>query len=312
MTMAEFFEFFFFVLLSRIARLLPFGAAGVFGSFLGNAVFLLTGLRKRVTMENLTRAFPGLSDQEIRRIARGAFKNYAIALTEMLWSLDAEAGELKEKVRVKNAECLHAARARGKGVVLLSAHFGSWEFLLSAFRLHFDFPFYAIVQHQRNRRIDALIDASRRRFGNIMIPMGPTVREVMKALQMNNTVLMLGDQSGPKESVFIDFFGRPAATHRGAAAFSLKIGSPIIMALLIRQSDGKYEAALEEVDRSGLDGYSEEHVVELTRRHAAVLERFIRQHPDHWLWMHKRWKHTGYFESLHTPSSSVPPVAEGV
>jgi KDO2-lipid IV(A) lauroyltransferase len=130
-----------------------------------------------------------------------------------------------------------------------------------------------------------------------MIPMGISTREVFRTLQEGKVVAMLGDQSGPKESVFINFFGRPAATHRGAAAFSLKAGAPIVMLFLVRQKDGVYETQFEEVDRSGLEEYTEENVNELTRRHTAILEKYIRMHPDHWLWMHKRWKHTAYYES---------------
>ena len=110
-------------------------------------------------------------------------------------------------------------------------------------------------------------------------------------------VLMLGDQSGSKASLYVDFFGRPAATHQGPAAFSLKTGTPIVMVFLIRQKDGTSEAVFEEVDRTGLEAYTEENIIELTRRHTAILERYIRQHPDHWLWMHKRWKHTAYYQS---------------
>jgi KDO2-lipid IV(A) lauroyltransferase len=105
-------------------------------------------------------------------------------------------------------------------------------------------------------------------------------------------VLMLGDQSASRESLFIDFFGRPAATHRGPALFALKTGAPMVMGLLLRQSDGRYAAEFEEIPHDDLHGASERNVAELTRRHTAVLERYIRLYPDHWLWMHKRWKHT--------------------
>jgi KDO2-lipid IV(A) lauroyltransferase len=126
--------------------------------------------------------------------------------------------------------------------------------------------------------------------------MGPSVRQVVRALQEGKTIALLGDQSGPRESVFIEFFGRPAATHRGPAAFSLRNGTPIVMIFLVRREDGTYDALFEEVDRSGLTGPSEENIVELTRRHTALLEKYVRLYPDHWLWMHKRWKHTAYFE----------------
>jgi KDO2-lipid IV(A) lauroyltransferase len=155
----------------------------------------------------------------------------------------------------------------------------------------------AIAQPQRNRYIDTVITANRNRFGSGTVTMHQSVREVMKLLQAGKIVGMLGDQSGPKESLFIDFFGRPAATHRGAAAFSLKCDTPIVMFFFIRQPDGTYRTVYEEVDREGLAGSSEENIVELTRRHTAILERYIRKYPDHWLWMHKRWKHTEYYQS---------------
>jgi KDO2-lipid IV(A) lauroyltransferase len=99
--------------------------------------------------------------------------------------------------------------------------------------------------------------------------------------------------------VFVEFFGRPAATHRGTAVFSLKCDTPIVMFFIIRQVDGSHAIAFEEVDREGLSGTQEDKITELTRRHTAVLERFIRQYPDHWLWMHKRWKHTDAYVTQH-------------
>jgi KDO2-lipid IV(A) lauroyltransferase len=290
--MSEFVEYCFFNFISWIARRLSFRSAGMVGAWLGEAVFSFTAFRKNVTLDNLRQAFPEKNEEEILRIARGAYRNYGIAVLESLWTNRQSAETLKSLVRVVNLHELAAARRLGKGVILLSGHFGSWELLPSAVRLNLDTPLGMIVQRQRNKRIDAKIDASRSRFDNVTIPMGPSSRRVLKALADNQVVLVLADQSGPKEAVFVEFFGRPAATHRGTAAFSLKTGAPIVMGFLVRQEDGSYLFTLEEVDRSGLDSPSEENIVELTRRHVVVLEKWIRKHPDHWLWMHKRWKHT--------------------
>jgi Kdo2-lipid IVA lauroyltransferase/acyltransferase len=261
--------------------------------------YALTVSRRRIALENLTYAFPQKSPKELRAIARGAFRNYGISLVEMLWSGQADREELARLVRLVNPEVAYRAREQGKGVILLSGHFGSWELLLSSFLIRLDWAVSVIVQLQRNRKINDIIDAQRRRFNVTTFPMGPSVREVLKTLKGKGVLLLLGDQSGPKESLFIDFFGRPAATHKGTAAFSLRTGAPVVFVALLRQKDGTHDAVFEEVDRSGLVGDSEENIAELTRRHAAVLERYVRQYPDHWLWMHKRWKHTGYFQSLH-------------
>jgi KDO2-lipid IV(A) lauroyltransferase len=294
--MKESVEYFFFRLLQRIARHLSYATASRLGSTLG-AVALALGIRRTITLDNLNRAFPEQDPAAVRRIAAGAYRNYGTALMQMLWSMNAAADELVAVVHLRDEGVFRQALARGKGVILLSGHFGSWELIVSSISLALKMPFVVIAQTQRNRKINRFVNTLRSRFGSTMVPMGPSVRQVMRALKEGKAVAMLGDQSGPKESVFVEFFGRPSATHRGAAAFSLKSETPIVMYMLVRREDGSYDVFFEEVDRSGLDGYSEENVLELTRRHTAILEKYIRRHPDHWLWMHKRWKHTPYFET---------------
>lgn len=285
-------EYVLFLPINVLARRLTFGGAGRLGSVLGAAGFTLIGYRRSVSLDNLRQAFPGKSPRELRRIAVGAYRGYGRALVEMLWSGGGTADELRATMTLQNPEIPRDALSRGKGLILLSGHFGAWEFIVTSMSLLLGEPVTAIAQPQRNRFIDAIITANRNRFGSGTVSMHHSVREVLRLLREGRIVGMLGDQSGPKESVFIDFFGRPAATHRGAAAFSLKSGAPIVMFFFLRQPDGTYRTVYEEVDRSGLDASPEENIIELTRRHTAVLERYIRQYPDHWLWMHKRWKHT--------------------
>lgn len=294
--MSEYIEYFFFNLINQIARRLSFHKAGKIGAWLGNAVFAYTPIRKKITFENLRKSFPEKIEAEIRTIAQGAFRNYGKALVESLWAGGQSAETLRGVLRVVNPEVMMRARAKERGVLFLSAHYGSWELLVSSVRLNIDTPLAMIFQRQRNRRIDKVFETNRSRFDNVTIPMGLSSRKALTALAENYVVLMLGDQSGPKEALFVDFFGRPAATHRGVAAFSVKTGAPIVMGFIVRQSDGMYTITFEEVDQSGLNSSDEENILDLTRRHVAVLEKWIRKHPDHWLWMHKRWKHAPYVE----------------
>ncbi len=290
--MAEYIEYLLFRLAASITGSIPYRSAGRIGAFLGGMVFALTGFRKRVTLDNLRHAFPEMTEQQRRAIARGAFKNYGISLMEFLWAGSRSLDEIAQVLHLPDPEVVADVRSRESGILFLSGHFGSWEFMIPGASYLFDRPLAAVVQRQRNKRVDAIIEGYRSRFRNTTIPMGVSSRNVLKALAEKKAVIVLGDQSGPREAVFIEFFGRPAATHRGAAAFSLKTGSPIIMCFLVRQQDGTHALMIEEVDRSGLGRSYEENVVELTRRHVAVLEKWIRRYPDHWLWMHKRWKHT--------------------
>jgi KDO2-lipid IV(A) lauroyltransferase len=290
-------EYHSFAFLNWLARLLSFKVAGRVGRFLGAMGYHIIGYRKSIALDNLARAFPHLTETERRSIALKAYKSYATVLVEGLWAGGQSKEELLKTCRFGNPEVVQKHLSNPHGLILLSGHFGNWEFLANAFSLRLGQPISIIAQRQRNRRIDATLDAIRTRWGCRMIPMGISTREVFRTLQEGKTVAMLGDQSGPKEAVFINFFGRPAATHRGAAAFSLKSGAPIVMLFFVRQKDGVYEVHFEEVDRAGLDAYNEDNIVELTRRHVAVLEKYVRIYPDYWLWMHKRWKHTEYYES---------------
>jgi KDO2-lipid IV(A) lauroyltransferase len=286
-------EYGLFLALHAIARIVSFRGATTAGGLLGEMAFRFTRIRKQVTLENLRHAFPEKEEAALRRIALGAYRNYGTAITQMLWAGGATEQELRACVHISDPGPFRRAFEQGKGVIVLSGHFGTWEFLVSAFRLQIGEPFLIIVQNQRNRRINAFVNRIRARFGNETVDMAHAVRTALRALGQGRVVGLLGDQSGSRESLFINFFGRPAATHRGPAAFSLKSGAPIVMAYLLRRTDGGMDAICEEVDREGLDGgATEENVKELTRRHVALLERMIRAHPDHWLWMHRRWKHT--------------------
>ena len=290
-------EYHSFALLNRLAQSFSYGMAGHVGSFLGTAMYRLVYRRRTVALDNLAHAFPEMSETVRQKIARAAFKNYGTALVEMLWAGGKSAEELMSKIRPIEPEILQKHFNGSHGLILLSAHYGNWEFLPLGLRLRLGRPMTMIAQRQRNKRIDGMIEAGRTRWENRTVSMGVSSREAFRTLKEGAMMLILGDQSGPKEAVFIDFLGRPAATHRGAAAFSLKTAAPIVLALLVRKNDGTYEAVFEEVDRTGIEEYSEENVIELTRRHVNVLEKHIRLHPDHWLWMHKRWKHTAYHES---------------
>jgi KDO2-lipid IV(A) lauroyltransferase len=290
--MKELIEYIPLRLLGWLAGRLQFKTAGKVGAALGSAAFRLSIRRKHIALDNLSKAFPDLTPGDVRAIALGAFRNYGTAVLEFLWSDGQPADVLLKTARIADYRVVQKYCSNRRAVIFLSAHFGGWELLLKPVRLYLGRPMTSIVQHQRNKRIDRFVDRIRCQFDNSTVPMGIGAREVLKALKEGGAILMLGDQSGSKESLFIDFFGRPAATHRGAAAFSLKTNTPIVMVLLLRQADGTYEIIFEEVDRTGLDDRTEENVIELTRRHTALLERYIRMRPDHWLWMHRRWKHT--------------------
>lgn len=285
-------EFIFFQLIKWFVLALPLRSVQRLGAFIGLLAFHLSKHRREIAIENLSFAFPEKSKTELIAIARGSFQNYGITLVELLWFPNLTDDIIRNLVKPQNLELLLKNYSAGRGMVLLAGHFGNWE--LSALGMAYiaNIPFSIIVQTQNNKFVDRVINQHRCLFGNKVIPMGISVREIIRTLQNGGVIGIAPDQSGDqKGGIYLDFFGRTVATHQGAAVFALRSLVPLIMGFLVRQLDGSYKAIIEEIPFADLNGQTKESVIELTRRHIAVLERYIRQYPDHWLWMHRRWKH---------------------
>jgi KDO2-lipid IV(A) lauroyltransferase len=286
------FEYALFACIGGFVRLLPLRFAQRLATFLAFISYFVFGVRKQVTLENLRNAFPEKSEKEIRTIAFGAYKSYATALIEFLWFPRLNVERILRMVKQFHLERVMQALGKGKGLILVSGHFGNWELIAAATGLTVKHSLLIIVQKQSNKFVDATVNKYRCLFGNGVVTMEQAVREIFARLRSKGMVAMLADQSAGSGDPFVDFFGRPAATHKGPAIFSLKTGAPIVMGFLVRQPDHSYHLYWETVDSDDLTEYNEENVLELTRRHVAMLERYIRQYPDQWLWMHRRWKHT--------------------
>ncbi|HXG37805.1 MAG TPA: lysophospholipid acyltransferase family protein [Bacteroidota bacterium] len=284
-------EYWFFLLLGFGVRLLPLRVVQRLGASAGELLYTLFGFRKAVAVDNLRRALPDLSEREIDQIACSSFRSVGTALFEFLWFPRFRPETIKEVARIENPELVKELHGRGKGIILLTAHFGNWELLAQSMHVELGLPLSIIVKPQSNPFVDRQINRWRTLWGNKVVPMGVAIREILRTLHEGGVVGIVADQSAPKESSAVQFFGRDVPTYEGPAVFSLKTGAPIMIGFAIRQPDGTYRSRFEEVPTRDLNGYSEANVLELTRRHVAITEKYIRAHPHLWMWMHKRWKH---------------------
>lgn len=248
-------------------------------------------IRRGLTLMQLRIAFPDRSEDEIREIARASFVNLVTTIFELMWTPRLDAETLGRVLHLRNPEVIVQAARRGRGVILMSGHFGNWEWLSIGVAALLSLPFTVIVHSIHNPRVDTLVEGWRAHFGNRTVPMGVSVREIIHALRNRGAVAMLADQSGPSGAIYVRYFGRPAATYEGPATFALRLGAPVIMGYSYRRDDGDYDVVVEEIPTQDLDGFTETNVRELTRRHVRALERAVRAHPSLWLWQHKRWKH---------------------
>jgi KDO2-lipid IV(A) lauroyltransferase len=285
-------EYFFFRILYLFVRLFSFRNVQRFGSIFGALIFSVFGILKKLVLDNLRHAFPEKSEKEISEIAIGSYRNLFTAYFEIFYLDKLTADQIKKYISFPKIEKFRSYLRSGKGLIILTGHYGNWE--LCAFSIPVLVPekYTIVVQKQRNPFVNDFMSSMRSRFGTKLVVMERALRESLRALSNNETVALIADQSGPESGIYADFFGRPASTHQGPVVFQLRSGAPMIMLILIREGLEKFRIELEEVDTTNLVGTEEEKMRELTQRHVNVLEKYIRLHPEQWLWMHKRWKHT--------------------
>ncbi len=285
-------EYWAFSGVGRILRLLPLSLVRFVARATADILFTLVPVRKKLTLDNLHASFPDFSEQRVRGIAREAHRNLVTAIFELMWTPRMTRERFSREVRIVNPEAIEEALKRGRGLVLMSGHFGNWEWLSIGSALALGKKYTVIVHPPHNPRVAALIDRWRTSMGNRTVPMGVAVRDVVRTLRERGIVAILADQSGPGGGLFVDFFGRPAATYEGPAIFALKYGAPVLMGLGVRRDDGAYDVRLEPIPSDDLSGATDENIRIFTERHVKVLEQGIRAHPGHWLWQHRRWKHS--------------------
>jgi len=284
-------EYAIFLLFSSFLRLLPLSWVQAIGRAFGRFTFKALGFRKGVTIDNLTRAFPEYRRERILRIACSAFESIGVSLFELLWVPRMTRESIRNLVHLENPEEIREVISRGRGLILVTAHFGNWEMCAQSVVAELGIPLHVVVKPQSNPYIDKQINERRELLGNKAIPMAHAVREISKALQEGHAVGIVGDQSAAKESLWIEFFGRKVPTHPGTAVFALRNSAPMMIGFTIRQPDSTYKLRFDEVPVADLTDFSPATVEELTRRHVQLTEAIIRQHPEQWMWMHRRWKH---------------------
>ncbi|HZA50168.1 MAG TPA: lysophospholipid acyltransferase family protein, partial [Myxococcaceae bacterium] len=188
----------------------------------------------------------------------------------------------------ENGELLERAAAQGKGVLVATAHFGSWELLGTALARQ-GLPLHAVVRPLRGALNEWIVQA-RLESGLRLIPSRGAIRGMLRALSDGGVVCMLLDQVMPLgKGVFVPFFGRPASTSPGLSAAARRTGVPVMVAASIRDGDVlriHVEGPFPVPHTDDVDADIRAHTAEIT----AALERLIRQHPEQWLWLHRRWK----------------------
>ncbi len=289
--MKDLFEYILFISFSYLFRITGLKTARKFANILAFIFFYLIPVRKKTVFENLTIAFPKLSQKDRNKIAYGSYKSFAISIIEILYLPWMKDSEIKAAVEIKNLDLITEKNKLGNGVILLSAHFGNWEYIAASASLQLNKKFFIIVKNQRNKFVNDWMNRMRTQWLNEVVPLGVSVRNIYSVLRNNGIAAMVADQRGPEEGLKLEFFGKKTSVYTGPAVLSIKTGAPILFGIPVRQKDFSYKAELVEIDKSNLPEDSDEKIKIVSERMIRYLEKMISENPEQWLWMHRRWKH---------------------
>jgi len=240
---------------------------------------------RRTALRNLEMAMPQLGRDERRRLVDGVFRSIARLLLAFARFPRIARDNVSEWIRCEGREHYEEGLRRGRGILFATAHLGNWE--LSAFaHALLAAPMHVVVRPLDNPKIDALVESRRTLLGNRIIEKKDAARGILRALAANEAVGILIDQNASlEEGVFVDFFGVPACANAGFAKIAARSGATVIPGFALwSESERRYVLRFyPPVEMTG-------DTVEDTRRLQRQLENVIREYPDQWLWIHRRWK----------------------
>jgi len=291
-SIGRFFGWIGLILSSLTIKVLPQRYIYAFAKNLAAIGYIVARKQRKIALDSLTIAFvKEKSRQEIEQIAKDCFTFMAKAGLEILFLLDRP--ELMRKcVEIVGEENLKAALARGQGVILVSAHFGNFPLMLAKLSLE-GYKTAGIMRYMRDERAEKFFTRQRTKVGLKTIysqPRKVCVEETIKTLRNNELVFIPLDQNFGGGGVFVDFFGRKAATAIGPVVFALRTKAAILPCFMVRQKDDTHHLVFEPpLDLETGKDYQDTLTLNIQKL-TTIIESYIRRYPAEWGWIHRRWK----------------------
>lgn len=276
------------MLLSRIICCLPHSALLTLGRGAG---ILYYRFIKKQRQRALGQMMAGLaiSEEEAKKLVKASFINMATNVFEIFYMPRLNENNFRDYIDIEHLERLTDALAEGHGVVVLTGHIGTWEWLSAAFTLS-GLPVTAIAKPQPNEQYTRVLNDLRATIHVEIFSRGTSeLLAAARALKQGKILGFLADQDAGPGGAFIDFLGRPASTPMGPAVFSRKFNAPVIPAFILRQEDGRHRVIVGEALRYEDHGDTDRDLYDFTVRMTRILERVVRENPTQWLWFQKRW-----------------------
>jgi KDO2-lipid IV(A) lauroyltransferase len=271
-----------------IALFLPIKLAYQIAIFISDFRYIFAHQDRKLTKENLKAIFPEKPDREIRKIRIRMFRNFAKYLVDFFRFEKLDKEYIKKNIRIENMHYFSEALARGKGVIVLTAHLGNWELGGVVIALS-GYPFWAVALPHKDRRVDDFFNFQRESKGIRVIPLNKAVKSTLNLLKENKMVALVGDRDFTENGLLIDFFKKPTHLPIGPAAFVLKTGATIVPGFMLRNSDDTFTLSIEKPLQLIATGEKNKDLAGIITRYKLIFEDYIRKYPDQWYMFRRFW-----------------------
>lgn len=277
-------------LMERLPRRLAYALAIVIARF----AYLFARGARRILEGNLRAALPEVSKKQLRLITWNNFRNHSKAYADLMRLPSARVEDLRPLLKLEGVEHLDNARSLGRGVLVVSAHMGSWEVAAAIWSATIA-PVSLFAEELEPRELYEWYRVTRARLGISVLPLNRTgLKQVVRALESGEMVVTAIDRDVLGTGMLVDFFGRPAHIPEGPAAIALRKGTPILPVCVYRLEDDTYQAVGYPPIVAEATGNRDRDVREVMQKLVAHLEQIIRAHPDQWHMPHRVWEGSNY------------------
>ena len=260
------------------------------GKILGSAAYFLDVPHRRIVRRNLRFAYPDWSREKVEYISRRVFQNLGISFLEFFQVDSMSREQLLGRVRVVGLENLQNALKSKTGLILVSAHLGSWETGMLFVCCHIRKPLLGVVKKVRFAPLNRWVQRLRSRFGIEIVEKKGAMPEMRRMLRRGGVIGLLVDQSRRSEGVEVNFFGHKVTTTPAAAFLAIRCKSPVLPLFCVRDDSGRPTVVVQSPLEMKRTGDLRSDVQANTQIITDIVEKAVRQYPDQWFWVHKRWK----------------------
>ena len=291
MKFRHYIEYALVMLLRFILMLMPRRAALWLGRRIGDLAYTLDARHRKLVMDNLNLAYKDeLSHKEKKEIARGTYQHYASMFIDLIRPYKVTEAKVARLAEYEGRENLDNAYAQGKGVLVLTAHFGYWEFMGVA-QGYTGNTLDVLARKLDNPLLDKILTNYRSQSGNNVVYKKNAIKAILETLKAKRGAAVLIDQNvNPNRGIFVSFFGVPACTTTVVSSLAVKTGAPIVPAFSLPLPGRRWKFIYEKPVEYEICENKKETIEKLTQQCTEIIESYIRKQPEVWLWLHRRWK----------------------